>query len=78
MSRVTNEETYKLLLQFFLITAGGGAFLAIVGNAQNEARQRQERATSIQALDRELDRAYRALKKTKRKLRAHAARAGGR
>lgn len=77
VSRATDGETYKLLLQFFLITAGGGAFLAIVGNAQNEARQRQERATSIQALDRELDRAYRALKKTKRRLRAHDAQLAG-
>lgn len=77
VSRATGDETYKLLLQFFLITAGGGAFLAIVGNAQNEARQRQERAASIQALDRELDRAYRALKKTKRKLRAQDAQLAG-
>lgn len=64
-------ETYKLVLQFFMITAGGGAFLAIVNNAQSVASRRQERAASVQALDRELDAAYRALKKVKRRLRAH-------
>lgn len=31
-----DAETYKLLLQFFLITAGGGGVLAIIGNARDE------------------------------------------
>jgi hypothetical protein len=64
-------EVYKLLLQFFLITAGGGGVLAIISNARDESSRRQERAASIREMHRELDTAYRALKKTKRRLRAH-------
>jgi hypothetical protein len=66
-----NWEIYKLLLQFFLITGGGGVLLALVGNVRDEAIRRQARAAAVYELGRELDRAYRALKKTKRNLRAY-------
>lgn len=66
-------EAWKLLLQLLLVTTGGGVILAIVGNARDEAARRQGRAAAIQSLDRELDAAYRALKRAKRKLRAHGA-----
>jgi hypothetical protein len=66
-----DSETYKLLLQFFLVTAGGGGVLAIISNARDESSRRQERAASIREMYRDLDAAYRALKKTKRSLRAH-------
>ena len=65
------DETYRLVLQFFLITAGGGMLLAIVGNVRDQAGRLQARADAIQTLHRELDCAYRALKKTKRTLRGH-------
>lgn len=70
-------EIYKLLLQFSLITAGGGALLALVGDARERGGRRQDRAAAIQSLDRELDRAYRELKRTKRRFRAHLAKADG-
>jgi hypothetical protein len=69
-------EVYKLLLQFFLITGGGGVLLTVVGNLRDEAVRRQARAAGISELDRELDRAYRRLSKAQRSLRAHSARAG--
>jgi hypothetical protein len=65
-------DIYKLLLQFFLITAGGGVLLAIVGNARDAAIRRQGRAALVYELDRNLDRAYRALRRTKHSLRAHS------
>lgn len=71
VSRLVGRETYPYLLQLFLISAGGGVLLAIVGNARDEASRRQARAAAIQVLHREMDKAYRALKKTKRTLRAH-------
>jgi hypothetical protein len=69
----TKLELYKLLVQFFLITGGGGALLVVIGNFRDEAIRRQGRAAAIYDLDRELDRAHRALKKAKRTLRAHRA-----
>lgn len=71
VSTIAGPDIYKLLVQFFLITAGGGVLLAIVGNARDETSRRHARAASVQSLQRELDSAYRALKKTKRTLRAH-------
>jgi hypothetical protein len=65
-------EIYKLVLQLFLISGGGGMLLAFVGNIRDEVIRRQTRAAGVYELDRELDRAYRALKKTKRSLRAYA------
>ncbi|MEA3016083.1 MAG: hypothetical protein QOI38_805 [Sphingomonadales bacterium] len=64
-------EIYKLVLQFILITVGGGVFLALVGHFRDVAVQKQGRAAAIQELNRELDTAYRALKKVKRRLCAH-------
>lgn len=77
VSAVAGTETYRLLTQFFLITAGGGVLLAIVGNARDETSRRQARGASVQSLQWELDGAYRALKKTKRTLRAQRLHSGG-
>ncbi len=62
----------ELLMQFLVVTTGGGILLALITNAREEHARRQDWAAMIQALDRELDRAYRTLKKTRRRLRAFA------
>ena len=74
-------ETYKILLQFVLVTLLGGLVFLLLAEekARNEAADKQrtaERAArdakvaALQALDRDLDKAYRALKAVKRGMRA--------
>ncbi|WP_206241652.1 hypothetical protein [Novosphingobium terrae] len=63
-------ETYKLLLQFMLITLIGGGVFAYVTARREEHSKRESRLAAVQALDKELGDAYRAVKRVKRKMRS--------
>lgn len=70
-------EPYKLLLQFLLITMiGGGVFAYVTARREDHAR-RESRIMALQALDRELGDAYRAVKRVKRKMRSRLVRRDG-
>lgn len=64
-------KSYEIFFQFLVIAAGGGVLVAIITNFRDEATRRQERAALIQVLQRELDGAFRSIKKIRRSLRAN-------
>jgi len=70
ISRKLGQDSYRILLQFLLITGAGGLLLALLALYRARLEKRAERVAAIQSLDRELDEAYRTLKGVKRKLRA--------
>jgi hypothetical protein len=66
----TDLETYKLVMQFALVTLVGGAVFLVFAILRHREERRLARYAALQTLDREVDGAYRALKKAKRMLRA--------
>lgn len=66
----TDVETYKLGMQFALVTLVGGALFLALAILRDRETARHERVAALQALYREVDGPYRALKKAKRQLRA--------
>lgn len=63
-------ETYKLSMQFALVTLVGGALFLAFAILREAEEQRRERIAALQELYREMDSAYRDLKKVKRSLRS--------
>lgn len=77
ISAAVGVEPYRLLLQFLLITmVGGGVFAYVTARREDHAR-RESRIAALQALDRELGDAYRAVKRVKRKMRSRLVRSDG-
>jgi len=67
---IGGDEHFKLVLQFLLITVAGGAFVALINARKDKDARRQAQMEAIQSLDRELSRAYRSIKRSRRRLRS--------
>lgn len=63
-------DVFKLLLQFLLITVIGGGVFAYFNARREEQLRADARIAGLQALDRELGEAHRAVKRVKRNMRA--------
>lgn len=70
ISAALGLEVFKVLLQFLLVTVIGGGVFAYFAARRDEQLKPEARIAGLQALDRELGDAYRAVKRVKRSMRA--------